>query len=463
MAGIGFVLRKLTRQDNLVGVLQGFAHSALAANGPWLFTIIALGGLSILGAGLGNSPELEDFRLIVIYNFSFSLVFTGPISMVMTRVLADAIHEKKVEIAPGMMIGGLGFVLLAQLPVAIAFYWIYADLDPLMCVAAIGNFIAVSGIWVVSIFLSALKDYRSITSAFGLGMGAALGGGVFLSKIIGATGMLFGFTFGLVLTLFILVGKILAEYPYAITRPFSFLSGFSRYWMLGISGLVYNMAVWADKWVMWFAPEGKRLESGLQSYGHYDSAMFLAYLSVTPALAIFMVVVETRFYEEYLRFYRALQRHATWETISTNHQSLVNALVEGVRNLVVIQGAICLFVILLAPAIFQWLQVDYLQMGMFRLGVFGSLFHVLVLVLLIVLAYFDFRGPVLCLQGVLLVTNAGFSYLFLDFGFQYYGYGYFLSSLVTFTVAYAVTYHYVSELPYQTLVRYNESVRLSRA
>ena len=463
MAGIGFVLRKLTRQDNLMGVLQGFAHSALAANGPWLFTVLALGGLSLYGASTGTSPELQAFRLIVIYNFSFSLVFTGPVAMVMTRLLADAIHEQNVEMAPGMMIGGLGFVLITQLPVTVAFYWLYADLEPLMCIAAIGNFLAVSAVWAVSVFLSALKDYRSITTAFAAGMGAAFGGGVALSDLAGASGMLFGFSFGLVLTLSMLIGKILAEYPYAVARPFGFLHGFKRYWMLALSGLVYNLAIWVDKWVMWFAPEGERLPSGLQSYRLYDSAMFLAYLSVTPALAMFMVVVETRFYEEYLRFYRALQRHATWEIIAANHRSLIRALSQGVRNLVVIQGAICLFVILLAPALFDWLSIDYLQMGMFRLGVFGSLFHVLVLVLFIVLAYFDFRGPVLCMQAVLLVTNAGFTYATLQFGFPYYGYGYFLSALVTFAVAYAVTFHYVGELPYQTMVRYNDSVRLSRA
>ncbi len=51
MAGIGFALRKLTRRDDLIGVIQGYAHSALAATGPWLFTVASLGAISTLTAG----------------------------------------------------------------------------------------------------------------------------------------------------------------------------------------------------------------------------------------------------------------------------------------------------------------------------------------------------------------------------------------------------------------------------
>ena len=94
MAGIGFVLRKLTRQDNLLGILQGFAHSALASNGPWLFTIFAIAGLSLLTIHLRGQEELAAFRVIVIYNFAFSLVLSGPLLMVTTRSLADLIYEK---------------------------------------------------------------------------------------------------------------------------------------------------------------------------------------------------------------------------------------------------------------------------------------------------------------------------------------------------------------------------------
>ena len=45
MAGIGFALRKLARRDDLLGILQGYAHSALVSAGPWVFTVLSLAGI----------------------------------------------------------------------------------------------------------------------------------------------------------------------------------------------------------------------------------------------------------------------------------------------------------------------------------------------------------------------------------------------------------------------------------
>ena len=77
MAGIGFALRKLTQRDDLLGMVQGYVHSALVIAGPWLFTVTALGALNLLAAEQTALDELIVFRLIVIYHFSFSLVLTG--------------------------------------------------------------------------------------------------------------------------------------------------------------------------------------------------------------------------------------------------------------------------------------------------------------------------------------------------------------------------------------------------
>ena len=458
MAGIGFVLRKLTRQDDLLGILQGFAHSALASNGPWLFTVMALGGLSLFADRAGHLGALEAFRVIIIYNFAFSLVMSGPLLIVLTRVLADAIYAADVRTAPSLLVGGALLMLVTQVPPAIWFYGRFADYEPAVAALAVINLVAIGCMWLVSIFLSALKDYRSITNAFLIGMGSALAAGFWLADAPNAAGLLIAFTLGLVITVSLLMAKILAEYPYPVSRPFAFLPAFRPYWVLAMSGLVYNAAIWVDKWVMWAAPEAVRSSSGLVTYPQYDSAMFLAYLTITPSMAIFMMIVETRFYEAYIHFYRELQRHANLARIRANHRLLVETLVDGVRNMMVIQGTASLAIILLAPQIFEALGIDFLQMGIFRLGVLGSLFQVLILMLLIILAYFDFRGPVLAIQAMFLAANAVFAWLSLQFGFAYYGYGFFLACLLTFVVAYLVTARFLADLPYQTFVRHNQSV-----
>src|ERR1700728_5475028 len=107
MAGIGFVLRKLYRQDNLSGLASACLHSAFASAGPWLFTVLALGAIASLGKALVGIDVLFDFRVVLIYNFSFSLVISGPVFMIVTRYLSDSIYKRDVTNAPGMLLGAL--------------------------------------------------------------------------------------------------------------------------------------------------------------------------------------------------------------------------------------------------------------------------------------------------------------------------------------------------------------------
>lgn len=459
MAGIGFALRKLTRRDDLLGILQGYAHSALVSTGPWVFTVLSLAGISVLSNGSMAVEELNTFRLIVIYNFAFSLVGTGPVLMVATRYLADQIFLKKVDGVVGMFLGALGMLCVVQFPVVAGFYFFHIDTESSMQLLAVANYMVVTGIWLVGIFLTALKDYGAITFAFFIGMVTAGIAALLLSSAWGGAGLLLGFTAGLAVILFALVARLLSEYPYRVEQPFAFLSYFRRFWELSVAGLVLNMAIWADKWIMWFAPERDLRASGFISYPDYDTAMFLAYLTVIPAIAGFIVSVETSFFERYLRFYRDIQRHATFAQIEDNQRNLVSTVLRGLRNLVVLQGSVTFLAIVLAPRLIASFGLPASQLGMLRIGMLGSFFHALTLSLAVFLAYFDLRKPMLLVYGVLLASNVGFTLVTLHLGFPYYGYGYFLSALTSFAAAVMVLAYYLDRLPYLTFVRSNTSIQ----
>ena len=107
MAGIGFVIRKLVRKDNLTGLFTGFLFSTIITAGPWLFTILALGSITLFGQNFSTLDEINDFRLCIIYNFSGSLVFSGPLTIIVTRFIADKIYMKDVHEVPGVLVGAL--------------------------------------------------------------------------------------------------------------------------------------------------------------------------------------------------------------------------------------------------------------------------------------------------------------------------------------------------------------------
>ncbi|MBP2228559.1 putative membrane protein [Azospirillum agricola] len=459
MAGIGFALRRLARRDDLLGVLQGYAHSAFITSGPWMFTILALAGINFVGRGMVGPEELSLFRVVVIYNFCFSVVLTGPLVLVATRYLADAIYAKAVDAAPGMLLATLGLAYALAALTAGPFYLLFSDLPAPILAGGLVNFFLVCGIWVVSIFLSALKDYLSVTTAFGLGMLGGMAMTAALGAFYGAAGMVWGFSLGLAGIQFGLIARVFAEYPYKVARLFAFLAYFRKYWDLALIGLVANLAVWSDKWVMWFAPEREVVSGAMVIHTAYDSAMFVAYLTILPALTLFTVNIETRFFEHYQGFYRDIQSHATYDQIARNHRSIIAALVESGRNLIILQGAVCAVTIFTAPAIVGALGLHYQQIGMFRFGALGAFFQAMFLFCTVILAYFDLRGRNLAVQLLYLAANAGFTLAFSRLGFAWYGYGYFLGSLLAFAVGYLMVADAVRRLPYFAFVANNPSVR----
>jgi uncharacterized membrane protein len=167
---------------------------------------------------------------------------------------------------------------------------------------------------------------------------------------------------------------------------------------------------------------------------------------------VFLLHLETRFYEKYLRFYREIENHATYDRIAEDHRSLVGELIGGLRNLIVIQATISLLCIILAPRIFEILGISYIQLGIFRFGVLGAFFHVLFLCLTIILSYFELRKQVLWLTAFFLATNAVFTWLSLQHGFSYYGYSYFASALLTFLIGAMVTFRELGRIPYHTFI-----------
>ncbi len=458
MAGIGFVLRKLYRQDNLFGFVGAGLNSAFASTGPWLFTVLALGAIAEIGQALVGIDVLFDFRVILIYNFSFSLVFSGPVFMVATRYLSDCIYKRDVSTAIGMLFGALLLLWIMDLIIVAPFYLYAVQMEPKFAVSAIVNFLLLSSVWLVSIFISALKNYRLITRAFLFGMAAGTIASLLLAKSFGAFGLLNGFSFGVLVVISLLIGNVFAEYPYPIKKAFEFLKGFKNYWDIALGGLIYNMAIWVDKWIMWSAPEATTMSSGLVIYPYYDATMFLAYLTTVPAMAIFLFNVETHFFERYMRFYRDVEQKANYLRIQNNHKSIMHSIWGSAGNLFFFQASIAFIAMFLAPEIIVFLKGSTMQIGMLRFGLLGAMFQVLAMFLLILLSYFDARKASLTIQIVFLCTNALFTLISLNFGFRYYGMGYFLSSFTTFIIAALVLKQHVERLPYHTFITTNTSV-----
>ncbi|MDF1791055.1 MAG: exopolysaccharide Pel transporter PelG [Thalassobaculaceae bacterium] len=459
MAGIGFTLRRLTQRDDLIGAVIGYGHSVFISAGPWLLTVLALIAINVILTGAMPRASLELFRSIIVYNFSVSLVITGPVILIATRYLADRVFEKKVDTAPALMVVATILGTVPGLALAIWFYFFICTIPIPLALLALANYAVISAIWVNGLFLSALKAYVRVTLSFGAGMAGSVALTYFIGARYGADGAMAAFTGGLAITQLVLMATVLAEYRYPMRRPFDLLRYFRNYWDLALGGLIYNLGIWIDKWVIWATvPDTSVVGGALVTMPLYDGAMFLAYLTIVPALAIFTVSIETRFFEDYQRFYRQIGDHATLATIRENQDAVVHSATDGLRSVMVIQIVISVLVIFFAPAILEITGGASRQIGVFRFGVLGALFHVLMLFCGILLIYFDARRPALLLNIIFLATNAGFTWATIGLGFAYLGYGYFAATLVSFAVGVVLLFNVLRQLPYFSFVRNNPSV-----
>jgi len=455
MAGIGFVLRKLTRRQDVGGMVRAYMHAIFASSGPWILTILTVWAFYYVGSFWRLTEYVEEFRTIILYNFSFSLALTAPLTMLSTRILADDFYKMEVVRVSNLLIGVLTVQLIISFGVAALFYGLVTTMTVGMKLLAVVNFILISGIWLAMVFISALKYYSTITFSFVVGMILALILAYVFGGVIGNEGMLLGFSCGLAIILSSFIAIILVEYPPHEGRLFFFFGIFKKYWQVALMGTCYNVGIWIDKWIMWFAPERRHLSINLINYPEYDMSMFIAYLTIIPAMALFLIQQETSFFEQYVTYYRGILQHDPYHRIERNFKAMLGNLLLSGRTLMLLQGGICVFTVLLAPVIMDFLGLNLVQIGIFRFGVLGATFQILTLFLIIVLSYFDDRKDALAIGVTFLATNAVFTLICLNMGFAFYGYGYFMSTLVTFLLACVLTERYTRNLNYHTFVTQN--------
>lgn len=458
MAGIGFLLKKLFKKDDLSGAIQAYFHAIIATSGPWIFTVVALGTIYSLTKGWNYYGFVDEFRVINLYNFCFSLVFTAPIGIIATRYIADCIYKRDLRPASSMFIGLLITTLTAVSPFVIGFYLFWTSLSFSVKVLAIFEFYLISILWVSTVFISTLKHYKGLSIAFIVGMAVSTIAAVNLGGRYTTAGVLLGFSIGLMIIDAALIALILDEYPNYMKKPFQFLNYFKEHWELALGGLFYSLGIWVDKWVMWFSPEAVYIPSGFILYPYYDSAMFIAYLTVIPVMAMFMITQETAFFETYVKFYREINKGANYLQILRNRDDLIECIAVQGKNLVLLQACICVATLLFTPYLFQLIGMNFVQFGIFRYGVMGASFHILALLLMIILSYFEDRRGVLKIQFYFFASNALYTYIGMGMGFSFYGYGYFFSALTTFLFSAIRLRMFIEKLPFHAFVTTNASV-----
>ncbi|OGK82744.1 MAG: hypothetical protein A2X52_22490 [Candidatus Rokubacteria bacterium GWC2_70_16] len=436
MAGIGFRLKRLIAEESYGGWLRAHLYGAVVSSGPWLLSVFTLAALALLSRETLRSPALEIFRSTVIYCYTFSLITTGGVQMVVTRHLADALYLGDESVLAGSFRWTIGATALGHLALGGAFFGLAPGLSPVERIAAVLLFVVVGCTWIAMIFLGAAQDYASVILAFFVGNAVSLAGALLLGGSGGPGGYLAGFVLGQAAIFFVLAARIEREFP-AAGRPEGrfLLRSFRRYPDLVAAGLFYNAAIAVDRIVFWISPAGFGVGSWFYA-SRYDAPLFLAYVSVVPSLAFFLVSIETGFYDRYRQYYGVVTKHGTLRQVLEAKRVMALTLRDSLGRLLLVQGPVTLSLMIGAPWTAAAMGMGRIQVGILRAALVGAALHALALFGIIVLLYFDRRRAAVEVALLFLAGNAGLTAVTLWLGPGFYGFGYPVAALCACAWAY---------------------------
>lgn len=435
MAGIGFRLKGYFSTGSVADRLKGSMFSVMVSCGPWLLTIITIAVISTFAQTRITQHELLVFRSIVSYTFGASLIFFGAVEMPLTRYLADKLYvDDRTSMKPLF-----DLVLMATFSIGTflgLLFYSFFDFDPWMTLGCIYLFSVIVCVWLAMVFLSAAKNFRLITIGFFIGNLLSICASWYFGADHGLWGYVMGYVGGQSLVAVFLYTSIQFEYSGKSLYSLEFLDYFKTHRRLVFIGTLYYCGIWIDKIVFWLTPSGEHVEGLFYTNPYYDTAMFLAYVTIIPAISIFFVNVETNFYVQYSYFFRSIDSKVNLPLLHRNRDGIYQSLKRSLVNLLKLQTFVTVIIWYFADEILHGLRLPGLMVPIFRYGVIGAYLQALFIFCNIVLLYFLAEKEVLRNYAVFYFSNLIFSLVLAYGDFRYYGLGFCLSTLLTLIVSF---------------------------
>jgi polysaccharide biosynthesis protein PelG len=427
MAGIGFALQKLLSSKSITKKFYAFVIATFISSGPWLFSMFSMIVINFFSSLFIQFNILLSFRVTIIYIYALSIISSGAVQYLLTKYLADQHYIKKwINFYPALFTGLIIQFLISMIFVPLWFY-LLKDSDLIYKVCTIFLFIVVSYIWLMMDFLSATKNYLAIVYSFLIGS--------FISILLTITGafvikneiaILTGFSLGqliLFALLFLFAGK---EFPFKLKINFDFLSYFRKYPVYLIIGAAYNTGLWTDKILSWIY-RGHTIIYNYRISESYDFMIFLSYLSIIPALSVFLLKSETSFFVAYHKFYKTFG-FVTLSEMEINYSNMKNELYRGLVTLGIVQFLTAAFFYSFTR--FSGLFENYISLSLPLSS--ACSFQVLFLFGLVYLMYFNFIKQALTVSMLFLVMNFILNTGYVTPMYIPEGYGYLISAGFSF-------------------------------
>lgn len=443
MAGIGFELRKLFKNDSVISKVMGTMYATVVTVGPTVLVIVALNVMYMLLPYVEVSyADKEVLSATILYVFIFSLILTSPINIILSRYVADKIYQEDLESIAAAVETGAGIVAVFVGVLGIPFgYLMYTKGElPLHYVFASYVFFAgLSLTFYFMTFITALKEYMKITYSFFASLAFGIVLAVVLVNVFGVS-VVYSILYALAVSfsciavfLFVFIRKSFVTYNKNHTELLRYIKEYR--WLLYANGL-YTWALYIHNFVFWFFSDYKVVVANVFiSAPTYDVATYIAMLSNISILVIFVVNVETKFHEAYKEYCESIIGAAGKDIVKTK-EKMIEVLRRELLYIIQIQLIINIAIFLLAMIYFPNFGIDGIVLLMYPVLTVGYFLIYLVQCMMIFLFYLDDKKGAPLVSLVLFAGTMIGSFFMVDKNPVYTGMGTVIGGLLGFTVAF---------------------------
>ena len=262
MAGIGFELKKIYRNEGISYAIKGALYSSLVTIGPTIVVIVTILLLYFfLGMTDVGTVDRELLSSTILYVFIFSVTLTAPFNSVFSRYLADKFYQEEMkDVLPSYYTGLLLVSFLAMLlalPMLLSMYF-RGGVDLPFVLSSYGLWASAVIVFFSVTYLQATKDYKVIAWFFLIAM---VVGGLLAAFLYFCTScdQIHSILYGLTAAFFIIA---FCEFAY-IRSYFRDDSGsfteclkyIWRYRLIFLTNLFYILGLYVHNFIFWGTPE----------------------------------------------------------------------------------------------------------------------------------------------------------------------------------------------------------------
>lgn len=432
MAGIGFELKKLFQDKSAFGYARAYFYTAIVTVGPLLLALLLLLALQLALKEAGASYAVRMvYQGTVVYALVFSQIVSSGFAMVITRFVADQLFEQTHEKILPALYGTLLLALFFGAWPAIFFLW-DSPLD--VGVKGFGYilYMALIVVWIQAVYLSALKDYKKITIAYGVGLLVAL---ALAAIVIGCNyDLLLGMMGAVCGGIFTIVGLLQWElhrfFPWVKgVSYFDFLHTLLEYKELFFINFFYTVGLYSANFFFWQGEGVQVIADTYYQNPDYDMATFFAFLTIIPTMMLFVISTELSFYDKYQVYFRRITGKGNYQEISEARQDMQQVLWSEIRHLMEFQLGLSLLFLAAGNYFLPMFGGSYRIIEMYTILVLAAYCVAVMQSILILLLYFEDRKGALGVSGVF----CGIGFLLngcslLDGNGNTYGFGLFIAA-----------------------------------